>query len=122
MQGGSSMYPPPPSAGNGGFPPDGSYPPPGAGAHHGPAPYPGGQGLYPPVLPYSGPHPRRPYGRALSDDEGDGDYDVVDDESEKRLRFRSQNRVDRSSPSGAEQDLPPRAQNSRVRQRDDSPW
>ena len=123
-QGDASMYPPPSSAGPGGFPPDGVYPPPGAGAgaHHGAAPYPpaqgpqGGQGLYPP--PYSsGSHPRRPYGRSLSDDDGDLDYDVVDDEAEKRTRFR-----ERSGPSAGEQDLPPRPQNSRIRPRDDSPW
>ncbi|KAG0614484.1 hypothetical protein M758_6G180600 [Ceratodon purpureus] len=125
-QGGSSMYPPPPSAG---FPPDVAYPPPGEGGHHGAVPYPasqgaqGGQGLYPPLPSYSsGPYPRRPYGRSLSDEDGDLDYDVVDDESEKRTRFRSQDRLERSGPSAGEQDLPPRAQNSRIRQRDDSPW
>jgi len=106
------------------FPPDGSHPPPArpgaAGAHHGDAPYyppaaQSGQGLYPPYSYSSESHPRRrPYGRALSDE--DEDYGVVDDESEKRTRFRD--RLERSGPSAGELD-----QNPRIRQREyDSPW
>lgn len=93
-----------------------SYPPPPArtaGAGDRP-----GQVLHPSLPSYpSAAHLRRLSGsRGLSDDEGDSNYGVSENQSEKRKVFRSEGR------SAGEENLPPRVQNTRNRPQADSSW
>lgn len=135
MQGGQQVYPPPPpppagnAPGKAGYPQvnvdDAPYPPPGLSSRPGSGSYPpaqAGQEIHPPTREPSGPIQRRRGAGSrtiLSDSDGDSDYDVIENRTEKRTDNK---RSERSVPPTGEQDLPARVYNTRIRQRSNGSW